>query len=334
MTVRLKDVARASGVSVATVSRALADKPHVRPEVKRRVHEVARQLGYRPNRLARSLREQRSRILGVIIADIQNPFCTALVRAVEDVAYAHGYAVFLCNADENEEKEQLYVDLMQAERVAGVVISPTSETASGCAQLLAAGVPVVAVDRRVSGLELDTVVIDNVAASFELVNRLIERGLKRIAAILPLRTITTGRERFEGYAKALEHAGLPVDCTLVHHGQPVEAMGYSLMRELLRLAPPPEGVFTGNNVLTAGALRALREADLKIPEDIEIVAFDDLDGLSLVPPELAAVSQPVYELGRVAASLLLERIHDPQRAAQEVVLQSELRVTHVAREVR
>src|SRR5918911_4382568 len=147
MASRIKDVARRAGVSSATVSRVLSNKPHVSEEVRRRILAAMEELDYQPSRVARSLRAQRSKIIGLIISDIQNPFFNILARAVEDIAYDHQYAVFLCNSDEDIDKEKLYIDLMQAEHVAGVMISPTQESINSCQKLIKANVPVVMIDR-------------------------------------------------------------------------------------------------------------------------------------------------------------------------------------------
>ena len=320
MTARIKDVAHRAGVSSATVSRVLANKPHVSQEMSERVLAAVEELGYQPNHVARSLRAQRAAIIGLIISDIQNPFFTSLVRAVEDVAYEDQYAVFLCNSDEDIEKERLYVDLMYAERVAGVVITPTRETDNSSRKLVEAGIPVVAVDRRMLDLEVDTVVVDNVGATFDVVSHLISDGYRRIAAVVGPPTTTTGRERLEGYSQALKAHGLPVLSHLVRTGLPKETLGYQFTGELLDLPEPPTALFTGNNSLTVGALRAIHERGLRIPDDIALVAFDEMDWMSLVRPTLTVVAQPTYELGRAAADLLLSRIEDGTHPVQEIVL--------------
>ncbi len=320
MPVKIQDVARRAGVSSATVSRVLANKPHVSEEVRRRVLAAVEELGYQPSRVARSLRAQRSKIIGLIISDIQNPFFTSLVRAVEDVAYKHQYAVFLCNSDEDIEKETLYIDLMRAERVAGVVISPTRETDNPCQKLIEVNVPVVAVDRRILDLEVDTVVVDNVGAAFNLVRHLINDGHRHIGAVIGSSIATTGRERREGYVRALEAHGLPILPHLIRTGLPKEAVGYQLTGELLDLPDRPTALFTGNNLLTVGALRAIHERGLRIPDDIALVAFDELDWMSLIKPNLTVVAQPTYELGKTATNLLLNRIENSAHPPQEVVL--------------
>ena len=326
MAASIKEVAQLAGVSSATVSRVLAGKPHVRAEVRQRVLQAVKQLGYQPSRVARSLRVRSSQIIGLIISDIQNPFFTALVRAVEDQAYAHQYAIFLCNSDENSHKEALYIDLMLAERVGGVILTPTRETDSPVAKLQEAGIPVVVVDRRIRDLELDTVVLDNIGAAQALVGHLIEQGHRHIGAILASPAITTGHERCQGYQLALQAAGLPLDAGLIRTGLPKEVLGYQFASELLDLPEPPTALFTGNNLLTIGALRAIHERQLHLPADLSLVAFDDMEWTSLISPRLTVVAQPTYAMGQAAAELILKRIADPNRPAEQILFKPALQI--------
>lgn len=288
------------------------------------MQSAIQELGYRPSRVARSLRGRNAQIIGVIISDIQNPFFTQLVRAVEDVAYERDYAIFLCNTDENSEKERLYIDLMVAEQVAGVVICPTTEAPSVCRPLADAQIAVVTVDRLIEGSCVDAVLVENVGASFALVEHLIADGHRRIAAIVPNRLTTTGRQRYEGYHRAMQAHGLAPGQVSVCHGKPSELSGYEFTRRLLNEPNRPTALFTGNNMLTLGALRAIRDAGLRIPDDIALAAFDDLDWMSLMQPQLTVVSQPTYELGRTAAEWLFVRIHDRARPCRQIVLQPEI----------
>lgn len=320
MPAKLEDVARRAGVSTASVSRVLADKPHVSSTVRRRVLAAVAELNFQPSRLARSLRSQRSQVLGLIISDIQNPFFTALVRAIEDIAYQHRYTLILCNTDEDPEKEALYIDLMIAEKVAGVVISPTRETDVSCQRLADANIPAVAIDRRTQQMAIDTVVVDNIGATMELINHLIDDGHQQIGAVLGTPIATTGYERFEGYRQALLRRNLPLLPELVRTGIPDRATGYRLTEELLALPTPPTAIFTGNNLLTLGALKAIHERNLQIPADIALVAFDEMDWMFVMKPALTVVAQPVYAMGRTAAELLLARLADPTRPPQQVVL--------------
>jgi DNA-binding LacI/PurR family transcriptional regulator len=333
MSAKIEDVARRAGVSTATVSRVLSGKPYVSDELRERVLETIRELNYRPSRVARSLRVQRSSIIGLIISDIQNPFFTSVVRAVEDVAQQRQYSVFLCNSDEDVDKELTYIELMLAEQVAGMIVSPTASGNEIYQRLVEMRVPVVAIDRRVEGVAMDMVVGDNVQAARCAVSHLIESGYRRIGAVLGTPDVSTGAERYQGYVEALAAHGLPVLPELVQSGSPRSAQGYDLTLHLLRLPEPPDALFTGNNLLTVGALRAIHELQLRIPDDIGLAAFDEMDWMFLVKPALTVVMQPTYEMGRLAAELLLERIADPDRPPQQVVLQPTIKVRESSQRV-
>jgi DNA-binding LacI/PurR family transcriptional regulator len=313
------DVARLARVSTATVSRVLSNKPHVRENVRERVLQAVKELGYQPSRVARSLRVQTSQIIGLIISDIQNPYFTSLVRAVEDRAYKHDYAIILCNSDENPLKEALYIDLMRAEQVAGVIITPTNEIGSNIQKLLDGNIPVVAVDRRIAGHCIDTVILDNIGAARHLVNLLLDQGHQRIGAILGSPEITTGRERYQGFELALNQHNIRVRPEYVRTGPPKEYLGYQCTNELLDLPTPPTALFLGNNLLTLGAIRAIHDRKLSIPQDLSLACFDDPDWASLIIPRLMVVEQPTYEMGQAAADLILQRIVDGNRPAQEIV---------------
>ncbi len=322
----IKDVAKLANVSIATVSRVFSDKPFIRESTRKRVLQAAQKLQYKPSRVARSLRVQSSRIIGLIISDIQNPFFTALVRAVEDEAYLHNYAIFLCNSDETPPKENLYIDLMLAEKVAGVIITPALESGSNIWKLIEAGIPVAAVDRGVTDLDVDTVVVDNVSGACELVSLLARQGHRRIGAILGSMQMTTGRERFLGYKRALEEAGLPFDADLVRMGVPKESLGYQYTLELLDELDAPTTIFAGNNLLPVGALRAIRERGLRIPGDISLCGFDDMEWTSLISPPLTVASQPIYQMGQEAVKLILSHIANRSRRTAKIVLEPKLEV--------
>jgi len=290
----IKDVAEAAGVSTATVSRVLSNKPHVRPEIRERVLAVVDNLKYRPNRVARSLRVQKSNIIGLIVSDIQNPFFTAVSRAVEDLAYEHKLNVFLCNADENPQKEKMYLDLMRDENVAGVILSPTRQTADSFSEVTKLETPVVVIDRRVRDAEVDSVNIDNVEAAYRLVKHLLANGHHRIGALFGLGS-TTGRERHEGYLLALKEHDIKPMPELVHYVNAWEEEGYQKAKELLALAKPPEAIFTSNALLSAGAFRALKESGLAIPNEIAFASFDETRWGTLVEPPVTVIEQPTYE---------------------------------------
>lgn len=319
----IKDVATAAGVSTATVSRVMADKPHVRAEIRERVLAAIEQLNYRPNRVARSLRVQQSNTIGLIVSDIQNPFFTAVSRAVEDIAHEQGMSVFLCNTDENPAKEAMYLNLMLDEHVAGVILSPTRTTADAFAERVQLDVPMVAIDRKVRGVEVDSVLIDNVEAAYKLAEHLIEDGHRRIAAMFG-GSSSTGRERREGYLKALKDHGLKASGELAGFVNAREEDGYRTTRQLLSLAEPPDAILTSNALLSAGTFRALRESGLAIPQQIGFAGFDETTWTPLVEPPVTVIAQPTYEIGQTAIELLLKRLQEPSRPTREVILKGQL----------
>src|SRR5947209_13299911 len=234
--VSFTDVAEAAGVSTATVSRVLSNGLHVRPEVRERVMSAVERLGYRPNLVARSLRSQQSNAIGLIVSDIRNPFFTSISRSVEDIAYEQGFRVVLCNTDENPEKETIYLQLMQDESVAGVIFSPTRQTAANFPSSTMT-FPTVIVDRTVKDADVDIVLLDNVDAAYRLTSHLIENGYQRIAALCGEMS-TTGIERQIGYEQALRANNFSPAREHVKYLQPKIETGYQATLKMLD-APHP-----------------------------------------------------------------------------------------------
>jgi DNA-binding LacI/PurR family transcriptional regulator len=319
-----QDVAKRAGVSIATVSRVLNDSPHVSPHVRRKVLRAVKDLNYQLNRTAQRLRAKQSRVIGLIISDIQNPFFTAVVRGIEDIAYQQGYSVVLCNSDEDPEKEKLYINVMRAEAVAGVILASTSQSDPLAVDLVEHGIPVVAVDRRLRHRQIDSVLAANVAGAQQAVTYLIGLGHRQIGFVgLPL-TRTPGKERYEGYQRALQEHGLTVDRRWVRIADAKQQGGYQATLELVQASPTPTALFVANNLMTLGALDAVRERGLRIPDDMSVVGFDDVPWATLLQPPLTAVAQPTYELGQKAAQLLLERLAQPGKPVAHVQLPTTL----------
>jgi LacI family fructose operon transcriptional repressor len=321
--VSIKEVAAAAGVSTATVSRVLSNGLHVRPEVRERVLATVERLGYRPNLVARSLRSQQSSTIGLIVSDISNPFFTAISRAVEDTAYEQGFSVLLCNTDENPEKEAIYLNLMRDTAVAGAIMSPTRKTVANFAESNLP-LPIVVVDRFISNGDVDTVLLDNVDAAYRLITHLIERGYRRIAALCS--EMSTGLERQVGYEKALRAHGLAPKSEYMKYVPPKSEAGYAATLKMLDVAEPPDALFAINSLIAEGALQAIRERNLTIPDDIALVTFDDTTWSSLVQPPITLIAQPTYEIGKTAAELLIQRIADPGRPTRQVILKGQLLV--------
>jgi LacI family transcriptional regulator len=320
------DVARAAGVSTATVSRVLNNQPQVDPRTAAVVLQAVKDMGYRPSRVARSLRTRRNRVWALIISDVRTgPFFGAVVRGVEDVAYGAGYSLFLCNTDENPSKEASYIELAVAENVGGVILTPSGPR-TDLSPLQNFSIPVVLADRTLRTQQADRVLVDNVSGAYEAVSHLLRGGYRRVACITGPLTTTTGYERLAGYRKALEEAGVGPDDSLVRVADFREGGGQLAMEELLGQVERPDAVFVTNHLMTVGALQAIRQAKLAIPTDIAVVSFDDMPWASLLHPPLTAVAQPAYDLGVESARLLLSRLQGYEGAARMVMLSTTLHV--------
>ncbi|OZM72193.1 LacI family transcriptional regulator [Amycolatopsis antarctica] len=326
----ISDVAAKAGVSTATVSRALNGKSTVDPELAARVVAAASELGYHPNGLARNLRRQETAVLALIISDVENPFFTAIARGVEDVAQTAGYSVVLCNSDENEEKERRYVDVAVQERVAGVVLSPTGG-ATNVDVLHSRGTPVVAVDRPLPGATGDLVNVDTRLAAQEAATHLIEAGYRRVGCISGPAGIRTADDRLAGYRDAVRAAGHPDGAARVRRAEYRAAGARDATLDLLDAAEPPDALLVANSAQAIGVLEALSLREQRPGRDVGVVAFDDVPWATLVDPPLSVVAQPAYEIGRVAAELLLARIADSSRVPTTTTLGARLIARHSSR---
>ncbi|GAA3222981.1 LacI family DNA-binding transcriptional regulator [Nonomuraea helvata] len=311
------DVAREAGVSAATVSRVLNGAQTVDPDMVARVLTAVRELGYRPNAVARNLRRSRTTLWAVIISDIGNPFFTAMVRGIEDVAQQEGYSVVLCNSDEDPAKEETYVAAALSEQMAGVIIS-SSGSVKAAKTLIESPIPVVAVDRELPRGSVDTVMVDNEAGARTAVEHLLAAGYRRIACITGPEGVSTADLRLRGYTAALSAPPVIVRTDFREQG------GYDAMAALLSSPEPPDAVFVANNLMTVGALRCLKERGVDVPGEMGLVGFDEVPWADLVRPSPTTVAQPTYELGRMAARLLVDRIATPAAKPATIVLPAEL----------
>jgi LacI family transcriptional regulator len=321
----ITDVARRAGVSTMTVSRVINNSGYASTATRVRVERAIAELGYVPNALARQLRSKRSKTLALVITDITNPFFTSIARGAEDVAGSRGFGLLFCNTDESEKEEIEYVSMLLQRQVDGVLLVPASPSSRAVRLLRSKGTPVVVLDRRVRVPQVDVVRGDSESGAYELVRHLTELGHTRIAILAGPPKVSTSIDRVAGYRRALAGAGIPVDPELVRHGGYNVAAGYSMASEVLALPAIPTALFAGNNFIAAGALTALRQFGMAVPDDISLVAFDDLPTNWLADPFLTVAAQPAYELGQCAAELLLDRLGgDGQQAARSVVLPVEV----------
>ena len=323
MTMTIRDVAARAHVSPATVSRVLNGRTDVAVELRDRVLAAVSDLGYRPNGAARSLRTRATTVLGVVISDITNPFFTAMVRGVEDTAQEAGYSVVLANTDEDPAKERRYFEVAAAEQMAGVVLSPASTSHSRIDVLTERGIPTVTIDRRLRGVQVDSVTVNNFRAAAEATAHLIEQGCRRIGVVAGPATTTTGARRLAGYRAALRDAGMPADPDLVVNADFRIDGGRAATEGLLR-RNGIDGLFVSNNLMTIGALEALGSVGRSVPDDLAVVGFDDIAWATALRPPLTVVTQPTYEIGRRAAELLLARVRGDDSPPQHLVLPATL----------
>ena len=321
----INDVARLAGVSTMTVSRVVNSSDYVSAATRARVERAIAELGYMPNALARQLRSKRTKTIALVMADITNPFFTTVARGVEDVAGPRGFGVLFCNTDESETEEVDYVSMLIARQVDGVLLVPTTASSRSLALLRSRNVPVVIVDRRVRSRNVDVVRGDSEAGAYALTRHLISLGHRRIAVLAGRKAVSTSVDRVKGFKRALAEAGIEADPQLVRYGGYHQSEGYAMAHAVLGVAPAPTAIFAANNFIAVGAMRALREAGLRVPTDLSIVGFDDLPPDWSMDPFLTVVAQPAYTFGQRAAELLLERIHgEAPEASRELVLPGEL----------
>lgn len=303
------EVAQRAGVSIATVSNVIRGTKRVSPAVHARVQTAIRELDYYPNEIARSLKVKQTRMLGIVLPDITNPFFPEVIRGAEDSAYDRGYFLVTANTDEQIGRERRVVSALRSYRVDGILLAsaPGSDT-SHIQSAIASGLPVVCIDRPVSGVMTDSVLLDNVRGGHECVRHLIQLGHRKIAIITGKLDAQIARERLAGYEKALHEADIAVDSALVLKGDFRDESGYRLGKQLLSGKNKATAVFICNGVMTLGFLKALEESGKKCPEDISLATFDDLAVDRSFHPHLTAVVQPSYEMGARAATILMDRI--------------------------
>jgi LacI family transcriptional regulator len=313
----IPDVARRAGVSTATAARALGGYGAVSETARSAVLSAAEELGYRRNDLAAAMITGRTQTIGLVIADIENPFFAGAVRGVSDAARAAGYDVVLTNTDEDPDVERSSVRVLLSRRVDGIVVAPTSMESDHLNSAVESGCPVVLLDRRIESFPADTVLVDNVAAVRDVVRRLLEVGHRRIAMVTSGMSsdegegglnVSTGRDRVDGFLAALTEAGVTEPKAYLRTGAHNPELSCRLTADLLAQPAPPTAVFASDSRIALGVLRAIREAGLTIPSDISMVSFDDADWTSVVNPAISVVAQPTYALGRRAAERLLARI--------------------------
>lgn len=321
--VGIVDVAKMAKVSTATVSRVLSNHANVSDKTREKVLEVIDELEYKPNRLASNLRKLSSKTVMAVVPDITNPFFLSILQGLKDVALEQGYHVLLGDTGNSLEQERDFLNLVKERVVDGLILAtarlPKEEILMACQEI-----PVVLACEYIDGFDIPTVSIDNVTAAREAVDYLIKMGHRRIGLITgPLENVLN-RDRVKGYRQAHLLNELRVSETLIQEGTFTIYSGYNIMKKFLALSEPPTAVFSLNDEMAFGAIKAIKALGLSVPQDISVMGFDDLSMCELVEPELSTVAQPKYEMGRSAMKMLLSIINECSLEQRQIVMQHKL----------
>ncbi|MGV8092302.1 MAG: LacI family DNA-binding transcriptional regulator [Mangrovibacterium sp.] len=310
--VTIKDIARILGISASTVSRALKDHPDISEDTKVAVNNLAAQLKYQPNAVALSLRQSRSYTIGVIIPEIVHYFFSSVISGIEDVAYDAGFTVMMCQSNEKYDREVANARMLLAHRVDGILVSISKETTDYAhLKMLQEGkIPLVFFDRIVSEIITDQVIVDDEEAAFKATRHLIQKGRKRIAHFAGPGNLLIGRDRKNGYIRALREAGLKIDPELVIEADSFEKAHIAVDR-LLESGNLPDGIFTTNDLTAIGAIQCLKKKGISIPQQVAVVGFSDGHFSGITDPALTSVDQHGYEMGTTATRILLDRLLNP-----------------------
>ena len=305
-------VAEHARVSTATVSNVIRGTRKVSEVLTDRVQAAIRELNYSPNEIARSLKVKQTRMLAMVLPDITNPFFPDIIRGAEDTAFERGYFLLTANTNEQTSRERRIVAALRAYRVDGILLASSADArghdATHIAEAVSAGIAVVCLDRTVPDVPTDAVLLDNIGGARDCVLHLIEKGHRRIGIITGSLHVQTGSERLLGYKRALARAGIPVDKQLIAEGDFHFESGRLRAEELLKLKPRPSAIFSCNGLMAAGAVATFERLGVRYPDDVALATFDDIAVDASFHAHLTAVIQPSYDMGKRAASILIDRI--------------------------
>jgi LacI family transcriptional regulator len=326
MRITIKDVAHKVGVNPSTVSRVLNGDSNlsIREETRNRILEAIQEMGYRPDPIARSLRMKTSDAIGMLIPDITNPFFPEIIKGAETAASEKGLSLILCNTDENSAKEKDLVRFLIDRRVDGILLFSSRLEDETLVEVEKSGIPFVLVNRGSRSNSGPHVVVDNSQGAQLAVQHLIRLGHRRIAHISGFLYTETGLERFEGYRKSLNAAGLPFVSEYMVEAGFAEQKGYTAMQKLLSVSKPPTAVFAANDLMAMGAMTAVIEKGLRIPEDLSIVGFDDIWVARRITPSLTTIRIPLNEMGYLAVQMIADKIKKNTLINERVILPPEL----------
>lgn len=323
--ITLEDVARKADVSVSTVSRVI-NNGIVAEKTRKKVEKIIKEINYSPNTIARSLRGGRTNIIGFIIPDITNPFFTKLINELGKIYKDKGYSIIVCNTYDDPEIEKIQIETLLGKRVDGLLVTSSDIKFARAYEKINKNCPVVLIDRLISE-KLDSIRTDNIDGSMHAVSYLINKGRRDILTIAGPQQYTPGKERYEGFIKTLELFNLPVKESLIKFGDFTKRSGYELTEEVLNNNVNFDAIFAANNFMGAGAFKALKDNGYKIPEDVALIMFDDLDLADVANPPITVVIQSTKEIGRRAGNLILDLIENKEKQEpKQIMVKSTLEI--------
>ncbi|MFP5114777.1 LacI family DNA-binding transcriptional regulator [Bacillaceae bacterium C204] len=306
--VTMADVAKAAGVSKSTVSQYLNKRfEYMGEKTKHKIEEAIEELGYQPNFIARSLKQKRTSMVGIIVANITHYFSTEVSRAIEDFCHKHDLHAIVCNADDDPEKEKKYIEMLRAKQIDGLIIFPTGQNNDLYKSMVKQGYPAVFVDRKVENLDVFSIITNNTDATYKAVQHFIEKGHQNIAFVVQPLTVSTRIDRLAGYKKALTDADLEVNPDFIIEASIPEMK--SKLEQLFSLEVKPTTLFAGNDRVLLAVLEFLKEKGIKLGNELELIVFDNIPFAHLLEAPISFIIQPATDMGKKAAELLFEQIN-------------------------
>ncbi|MFC4767118.1 LacI family DNA-binding transcriptional regulator [Effusibacillus consociatus] len=316
------DVAKAAGVSIATVSKVINNTGRISEETKKKVLDVMEELRYQPSVVASALTGKRTYTIGLLIPDLANPFFAEIARSVEDRGQELGFSVVMCSTDNDSKKEAKYISLLKQKSVDGIVLAAGFQNDTVLKELVQEKFPLALIAREIPELAIDSVVLDDFLGGYQVTEHLLSLGHRRIAVLAE--KARSSKERIRGYRHALQNAGIEFDQSLILASEATVEKGYRNTVQLLDSSDPPTAIFATNDLLAIGVIQAGRERGIGVPDDLSVVGFDNTILAAIVDPPLTTVAQPIHEMGRQVMDILIQRIEDEKKMKQRVVLLPEL----------
>jgi LacI family transcriptional regulator len=307
----IKDVAKHTGLSIATISKYL-NGGNVLENNKILIEKAIVKLDFKVNEMARGLKTNRSKTIGILIPNLENIFCTSIISNIENILLQDGYSTIICDYKENPKFETEKLSFLLNKMVDGIVMMPLTSNENLLREAIEKEIPIVLIDRLIKGVHCDAVLVDNLNASYGAVEQLIMRGHKRIGIIVGPEDIYTAQERLKGYIRVHEDYNMAVDHQLIKYGDYHLQSGYDLITEMIEMNPRPTAVFVTNYEMTLGAIIALNEKNIKLPDELSFIGFDNLELARIVKPTLSVVVQPMQQIGEIAAQVLVKRLKGDQ----------------------